>query len=134
MDDIKSIFDDHQYHHFGIRNYEYSLDETDPTVKIEVGHYRQPEIIEIQFSDVYFQSTMSESFIFMNEDDNWETNVFIAKAKTSKLIDWVASYTLLGAEHIIELEKLSHYRIYGQDHFIEIVSTQKPKMKLVNET
>ena len=134
MDDIKSIFKDHEYYHFGIHDYKYSLDETDPMVTIQVGHYRQPEIVEITFSDVYFQSTMSESFIFMNDEDNWEMNAFISQAKTSQLIDWVASYTLLGTEHVIELEKLNHYRIYGQDHFIEIVSTQKPRMKLLNET
>ena len=131
MDDIKNIFKDHEYHCFGIRSYEYSLDESKPEVVIEVGHYRQSEVVQITFSDVYFQSTMSESFIFMNDDDNWDMNVFIARAKTSKLIEWVASYTLLGAEHIVELKELNHYRIFGQDHFIEIVSTEKPKMKLL---
>ncbi len=134
MLDIKSIFKDHEYSHFAIQSYKYSLDESDPVVTIQIGHYRQSEVIEIIFSDVYFQSKMSESFIFMHENDDWEMNVFIAKAKKSELITWLSSYTLLGAEHIVKINELNHYRVYAQDHFIEIVSTKKPIIKVVNTT
>ncbi len=82
------------------------------------------------FKEVYYHGVMPENFIFMNEEDEWETDIFISKAKNSQLINWLSSYTLLGAEHVIELKKLNHYRVFTQDHFVEIVTAKKPKFLL----
>ncbi len=134
MIDLKAIFGDAKFHQFGIRNLSYNLDESDPIVTIEIGHYFHKEIVKITFKGVYYYSAMSESFIYMNDDDMWEMDMFIAKAQSSKLIPWVASYTLLGAEHIVELKELNHYRVYAQDHFIDLVCTEKPSLMLKDET
>jgi hypothetical protein len=97
-------------------------------VFIQIGHYDAEEVIDISFEEVYYHGVMDEGFIYMHDEDEWETGIFIAKAKNSQLIRWLASYTLLGAEHQVELERLNHYRVFTQDHFVEIVTTQKPKL------
>ncbi len=134
MIDLKATFGDAKFHEFGINSLSYNLNESDPIVTIEIGHYSKTEIVRVTFKGVYYHSTMSESFIFMNDEDNWEMDTFIAKAQNSELIPWVASYTLLGAEHVVELSKLSHYRVYAQDHFIDVVCTEKPTLVLKNGT
>ncbi|MCR6650213.1 MAG: hypothetical protein NVV73_01345 [Cellvibrionaceae bacterium] len=134
MIDLKAIYGDAKYHEFAIHSLSFNLDESNPILVIEVGHYSQKEIVRINFEGVYYHSAMSESFIFMNDDDSWELDIFIARAQSSKLIPWLASYTLLGAEHIVELSKLSHYRVYAQDHFMDIVCTGKPMLDLLDET
>ncbi len=132
--DLKAIFGDVKFYEFGIEALSYNLNESDPQVTIEIGHYSQPETVRITFKGVYYHSTMSESFIFMNDEDNWEMDTFIAKAKSSELIPFVASYTLLGAEHVVKLSELNHYRVYAQDHFIDVVCTEKPSIVLTNAT
>ena len=134
MFDLSATFGEVKYHEFGIRNISYSLDESDPVVTIEVRHYFQREIVKLTFKGVFYHAVMSESFIYMNDEDQWEADIFIAKARKSELIQWVASYTLLGAGHIVELDKLSHYRVYAQDHFIDLVCSEKPAMALVGGT
>lgn len=134
MINLKATFGDAKFHEFGIHSISYNLDEANPIVTIEVGHYSRNEIVKITFKGVYYHNTMSESFIFMNDEDNWEMDIFMAKAQSSELIPWIASYTLLGAEHVIELNKLNHYRVYAQDHFIDVVCTDKPSVVLHSET
>jgi len=126
--DLSAMYQDAKYYEFGISSLSYNLDESNPTVTIVVGHYSQKEEVKITFKDVYYHSAMSESFIFMNEEDSWEMDVFIAKAQSSELVKWIAGYTLLGAEHVIQCSELSHYRVYAQDHFIDVVCSGKPHL------
>lgn len=126
--DLKATYGDAKFHEFGIRSFSYNLDESNPIVTVVVGHYSRKEEVKVTFKGVYYHSAMSESFIFMNDEDSWEMDIFLAKAQNSALIPWVASYTLLGAEHVIDLDKLSHYRVYAQDHFIDVVCAEKPTM------
>ena len=134
MLDLRATYGEVKYYEFGIRSVSYSLDEAEPVVMIEVGHYFQQETVKLTFKGVFYHATMSESFIFMNDEDHWDMDMFLAKAQSSQLIQWLASYTLLGAEHIIEIDKLNHYRVYAQDHFIDVVCSEKPVLVLINGT
>lgn len=130
--DLKEIFGNAKFYEFAIRGYSYNLDEMNPMVTIEVGHFRLKGLVKITFKEVYFHSAMSESFIHMNDEDSWAMDVFLAKAKNSKLIPWLASYTLLGSEHVVEVSELSHYRVFAQDHFIDVLCAEKPMLMFQN--
>ncbi len=76
---------------------------------------------------------MSESYIYMHDQDTWEENGFIAQAKTSQLVGYLANYTLI--ESIPSgLSRLKHFRVFAQNFFIEIITRNEPFIKVKNDT
>ena len=72
---------------------------------------------------------MPEEFVYMHDEDDWVIEAFLAKAKSSRLIGQVAKYTLLGTRielGLLPATSLFHYRITGQDLFVDVISTHEP--------
>ena len=139
MIDLKQIFQGDYYWSFYIENLKFSFEELKSIVRVDVGHYVEKrgwgtKNIRLTFRDVCYHSVMSESYISFREEDDWEENLFVAKASSSQLIPSVASYTLLGAEAVVELSNLSHYRVYGTNHFVDIICTEEPSIIIQDET
>jgi len=131
---LKNKYKGSEFYEFGMRDITYNLNETNPAISIQIGHYNSDEIIQIHFSEVYHHSIMTESFIWFVEEENWDEDIFIAKAKNSQLIKWLSTYSLLGSETVVKPKDLDHYRVYTQDHFVEVLTSVKPKISFQNKT
>lgn len=121
------------FHAFAVTGVEHTLENQHYvlTVSVSCPPYDDnvDKLIIMRFSEVVYHSVMSEEFVYMFDEDDWVIETFLAKAKSSQLIEQVKKYTLLGVRIELELlpsTKLCHYRITGQDLFIDVISMHEP--------
>ncbi|BBM84502.1 hypothetical protein [Candidatus Uabimicrobium amorphum] len=122
-----------KFYEFGIDEVIFNHDEQDPLVVIKMGHYKCGDF-EIIFKEVLHHSIMSESYIYMHDEDHWQEKSFIAQAKTSQYAKFIGSYTLLYSQlevHDIDESQLKHFRVLSQNFFVDILTTEIPQFKMI---
>lgn len=131
LPDFYKMFRQVCFFEFAIKQIEYDFSAHNIALSITVAHYELDTPIKVEFKEVLYQAVMPEHFIFMLDEDAWQQEAFLAKAKSSQLIAHLDEYTLLKAQsevHGLSLEALHHYRIIGQNFFVEIVSEDTPSI------
>jgi hypothetical protein len=120
------------FHAFAVRGIEHTLEKHEYVLTVNVSYppYNDNEdkFITLRFNTVIYHSVMPEEFVYMFDGDDWVMEAFLAKAKSSQLIEQVKKYTLLGVRIELDLlpaTELCHYRITGQDLFIDVISTHE---------
>ena len=62
----------------------------------------------------------------------WQQEGFFAKADTSQLIPFLNRYTLLGTVgNRFTIGNVSHYRVIGQDFFVDVICYLPPSIKAI---
>jgi len=126
------LFRGKPFHEFGIDGVEFSFDERRPIVIVTLGHYNIPDAIELSFGGVIYHAMMSESFVYMHDEDAWSQELFLAEAKTSQLVQHLARYTQVEGM-MGDLTGLRHFRVIAQNFFVEIVAKDVPAIEVKND-
>ncbi len=136
---LLDVYRNEPHHAFGLLRLHFSLDERDPIVVATLGHYRIPGEIEIVFRSVVYHAVMSESYVYLRGEDAWDLEAFLAEAKSSQLVKYVAGYTLLGSTDEVfravgaDHGQLRHFRVMAQNYFVEIIAREAPTIEVKHE-
>lgn len=119
------------FYEFYIHDVRFSFDEQRSVAVVMLSHTRSLRLdtIDVIFGGVIYHAIMSESYLYMNDEDAWTEEMFLAEAKSSQLIKQVRHYTLLDAV-MGDTVSLRHFRVVTQNFFVDIIANEIPRIEL----